>query len=65
MGMGSNEWMRKREGKKKKKGKCLRRSSGVMYIRQSTNTKNGNNSFHTFAGFFYFFLIFDGSFIIL
>ena len=55
MGMGSNEWMRKREGKKKKVNVYVGRQVSCNYVRQSTNIKNGNNSFLTFVGFLIFF----------
>ena len=49
MGMGSNEWMRKREGKKKRVNVYVGRKVSCNYIRQSTYIKND---------FFFFFIIF-------
>ena len=55
MGMGSNEWMRKREGKKKKVNVYVGRQVSCNYIRQSTYIKNYYNSFLIFGFFFFFF----------
>ena len=50
MGMGSNEWMRKREGKKRV-NVYVGRQVSCNYIRQSTYIKNYYNSFLIFGCF--------------
>ena len=57
MGMRSNEWMRKREGKKRV-NVYVGRQVSCNYIRQCTYIKNDYNSLLTFRGFLIIIIFF-------